>query len=1733
MKDLNFSTVMSYLQAIFAEAISWVLVTLHEASSGVLALLTFLTLLVSFGVAWALQSTVNRSLKRKPDEAVSFWKLEFFTSLPGLIVLPFYLVWRMIRAVAGFLGDLKKKPEGDEASDGDDSAPKDRTAEDKEEEAPPVKPCHVASIGPSFVVGAFITVGLYVLVSLAEPVVASQLGLSPGYSPWEYIVLGSKLELAWYVPLDRHPYTQWLIVFGFWTVTWWWCARLMRLVWGGALGSNLISVGEYDEATESYAFTSNDGARSTLSVWPAWFAMTEFAKPDASYTRWARWLPAAAVPFLALCWASLGGELYRLTPGVFAVSLLTWFAWCLSLVLRGILPPEPVEIEEARPKASAKHGWPEVRHDMEDRLDLLTPVTSRNHRYVQSLWEGSSSSALSPLVCPLLLELVPDGHMSYMQRTVVELLTSRAYIHLEPPQESTELALRAEVDESPEDVSGMRSRNLIVLAPEGAGKSTLAVLSACNQCLVHTASTLIITRNQKESQRLEALAKRIITPSTLRWNIGVYTAGSRLSNDMASGILPDIVIADLAYLSTTVLEHPAEFSPFFRNLGLVIVEDVELYSGPVEVHAQLVFRRLSLRIGDMVGMDQRGTEAMPQMLILGSNAMHDMPSWIRALCSVDAVARYFGKSADEIQVREESEAAARGLDLDRDDIGDQVGASGDERPLFHSYYRLQDFKTSTGDGLRMTDVVDTCERLSVPWHYRRAGDSGRQLGRHTLLLKDEPRYFEPQAHRAAVVLLEGQWSDVERELDRLAWAGMGFSRIVGGEGDRSELDPMVAAFEHVAFITLVDSDQDMAFTQHDENAELSRMLQTLPRPVVRPPLGLTVHEHLAAELVSHWVEVADVVQVFGNAVSDKLRELADHDLLLTRERVNVAKLSNNFSDEVMVRALARALPRTDSVSPYMEGVAVDTVLPRPVSQVELASNSVVNLRDHTSLHVLDRVDASSSAFRYFPGAIFTNARGTYVVVGNAKPAEAAADDAQQLGDETAAMLASDIIVEPFQNDDISSPRRRYHFAPQAARKIQVAVSGEQTATVEAGCFGEREPLRIGERGMQLLFQPVTVRCAHYATFRLGPDFCEVRQRSLQTTSRRRAGMQETLSTEALFLYPEPTEPDNDGSDSLRLKLSEARLIVSAMRSVLPSMYRGAMDNLGVALFIPDDDEAAWGRGHTQSVPVDHVFRSNDAIVLYDLHEGGNGTARALHRDGLDLLLRLVRLMLERVLYHDRLLARYDYWADSEELFGLIRPDVVPELETELETELEDDDVRDVVDRTSDDASLMTAVAELSLLPMPDEAELSEWQERLLLVLAARHFDLEHPGEDEIDASEDPSLSVDVEAVAEAPERSEAEDRIAKQIKRDESRRHEVLAWLDAHLRPEGGAASSVTMGQYGSGLEQGEGDAFDIGRCWYSCDGSVTNLVWTKHRWRSPDGGEFALDYAVDRKTASVARTLNPQYEPLDLYMRAMLPREEVTGEEGDDTGPELVLDPPSAALAWIKDAEASVTKAELIDGEERDSAFLEVHQHLAVYAGQTWPALGPLEQRLSSKYNDGCRRDRARLITSFVQGIPTSAGTPVLTSPQSPVTMLMSRSGDLVSKALLLMLMAKRSGIPTGMFVSLEEGRCLPAVGMTPSGDIDINTWKLVSGKSVPPRIWAVLQPSGGMEDETGRARDAKGRFTTVDEPELVVPVDVSGTSSIGDVEIVKHESWLFLPFESVFEHWCRPGALPPGGNS
>lgn len=960
----------------------------------------------------------------------------------------------------------------------------------------PDAPLVVASLGPAFLMAGLATVVVYFTFRLAEP----YLGLRP--------VLPARLALP-----------AGFLALSIWTLVWSFLSLILRLVYGRDLGRNLVE---------------DHGNEEVLSLWRRWGGATSLAAPDRSYLEWAVWPVLAAAPLLSWAWLSLGDDSFRIRPSGVAVASVLWTSWALHLVLRGrVRLPAAVEEEEPVPETRA-NAWSEVLEHLQAEPE------PRETRAAEPLLFAEADPRTSGILSPLVAELLPPpGKLTLMQRSVLTKLALQGFVHVDPPVALDQLALAEGVSEVLEDRSGQRVRHQVVLAPEGQGKTSLILLAAANHALVHTRSTLVVVRSEEAAAVLAERFRRTLEPSLLRWNLRVRHPGAGLMNDLSQGILPDVVICGLRDLVVAVLDQPDTFAPFLRNVGLIVVDDVESFLGPVEAHAQLAFRRLTLRM----------TDSDPQFLVLGCDSMEETGQWAKTLCGIDAVVRSFSRPAREAREREAAEQAAAGVEVT------EKTSSGDGLPC-HRLYSLRDF-----GALSLEDLAAACERLAVPWHYRLCGDGRRDLGRGPLPLREEPSHHVTAPEDACVVLLDGAWSEVRREWKRLVRAGVRFSRFRGPGGE-----PLRRGGEEtIAFVTRTDPDVEAAFDPS--------FLESLPRPVLRPPTGLAVEPHLSADLVRHWTEVEDVLRVFGPAVAPLLARLAGEGLLLCEPRTDVDGLASEYVERVYVRALARAVP---------------SFLPPKVGQVEAASRDAIQIRDRTHLTVLAVADRASAHFLYYPGRIFKDARGTFVVVGR----------------------EGDILAEPLLADDISSPRRRC-----------------QIRTLPGVADGFLPPHRVllGQHSFQLALEPVEVRIEHVATYRLGPVDREVRQRTLTDPAARERSLGLALETVALVLIPNTAEEP-------RLTLAGARLFAAILRAVLPVIYRGAGESLQVGVY-------------------------EDRLYLFDAEPGGNGTTRAIYRDGIEPLLRLVRRMAERVTSLERLRALFDEWGDEDEIIAESRGEV--------------------------------------------------------------------------------------------------------------------------------------------------------------------------------------------------------------------------------------------------------------------------------------------------------------------------------------------------------------------------------------------------------------------------------------------------------------------------------------------
>lgn len=1540
--------------------------------------------LFAFSVAFAMQRRLNRAIIANPSQTVSLPIQEVRFSLPALVILaialPMRLFSALISAIGRWLGSLGRGGE-------EDSKEKDAPAEEKEDPS-----IVVASIGPSFLAAGLIVAVMFGVGWLVEPLLRYQLGLGQGAPAWQYLLLGSRPEMQWYMPLGRFPYLNLLGVSALWFGVWWWAARIVRLVYGSELGANLAARVEH---------------QNVLASWRDWFGASKLFKTDDSYRGWAPWLLVAAVPFLAWGLGMISGDPYRMNGSFFAVSVILWLSWAIHLTLSGhwyMAEPEVEEVPEAEPDPGK--GWPDILADLKARLQVDEPYTFEPPRAVAPI-RPAARAAASGLISQLLAEIYPtvagdappgDAEpqkigLTHMQQTVLETLSKQAYVHVDPPSSAASLELGRVSGAAVEDESGLRHRNQIILAPDGSGKTTLAMLAACNHALTHTRSTLVVTRDEASAERFSELLRATLEPSTLRWTLRIKQANAGLISDLSQGIIPDVIVTSLRQLVVSILDEPQLYAPFLKTLGLIIIDDAETFCGPVEVHMQLAFRRLTLRVRELLGTRQLGEESAPATLILSTDSMHNTAAWLKSLCGIDAVTRTF----------------------DYDDFGDMQGGAasgtdaleGAEPGRYHLFYQLSDFSTQTGDGVSVADLIGSCERLGIAWHYHRCGDASRRQGRSNLKLAQEPQYDVDSPLDACVLFLEGHISTVRREIRHLSRAGLRYEPAKG--------EPQLAGPVPIAFISIVDPDERMALTELNPNSSLAEIVRTLPRPVVRAPFGQAVEAHLASDLVDTWLEVADILDTFGNTAVHTLARLAESGLLLHESRTGLDALQNGYQTNLFVRVPLKAVADTTAG----DAAGARLLLPPRVAQVERPPGLTVAVRDRTNLTILEQTDQISARHIYYPGRIFQSAKGRYVVVSRAGEAVGASR-------KNSAVSAHDILVEPYLNDEISSPRRRTYVRPMRADEMLPGAVAPLGANEKSGENDlDAEPLFIGDFPLAVSLGPVQCRTVHRATFRLDAHHYEVRQRILFDAGDRQVEP-DILHTVALGIFPNPALEVVDEPDCPRLQLRDARLVAATMRALLPSIYRGSDSDIQVALHIRDPN----------ALP-EHELGADEGFYLYDPHLGGNGSAHAIHRDGVELLLRFCRIYLERVLYHDRLRARYDFWADEDELLGRRR--VGPA-------------------RSRDDIYY---------------EDLSERE-------------------------------------------------------RDQFARKRALAWLDSRLRPEGSSSGGKRRAQFGVGSEEGEGDIFDLGRCWFSADGRVTDLVWTRHRWMldaprvlgdsagARASEEAMCDIGIGRDIAARARVYDADTPQLQAHLVALKKQLE---------NPAFLLDDHSVwgtpTMVWQVDANSTAatgSDAALL----QQPATLAFQKLAAAVVCDNFAMLAPLAELLAERSGVSAQSDDeelrryqlARFLADFVQGIPFAPEE----DPKKifgPVHTLLYRLGNMESQSLLLAILLRQVGIDSGLFLHPESGSiyCAAALPADPSADA-IARWRTRFADPERRFIWAELEPQPGS---TGEATQAFVPIAT----DVYAPLASIDNVPAGEGEQGK---WVFVPLAAA---WLRLGVI------
>ena len=367
-----------------------------------------------------------------------------------------------------------------------------------------------------------------------------------------------------------------------------------------------------------------------------------------------------------------------------------------------------------------------------------------------------------------------------------------------------------------------------------------------------------------------------------------------------------------------------------------------------------------------------------------------------------------------------------------------------------------------------------------------------------------------------------------------------------------------------------------------------------------------------------------------------------------------------------------------------------------------------------------------------------------------------------------------------------------------------------------------------------------------------------------------------------------------------------------------------------------------------------------------------------------------------------------------------------------------------------------------------------------------------------------------------------EQQLAELEQQHRATRRGLLEWLDSRLRPEGGDEIERLVGP-SNDSEQGEGDAIDLGRIWYSRTRAVTDLLWTKHRWRRPTGSEVAIDIGFDRETAKDARAIGigpppERIEPAGLQAVRFLAHS--AEESTEPTG-----DAPDEAKS-----DAARSEMRLAVSRPPDEAVRQLAARAAALALPTAVSRLPLTRLVSDlppRLAIRSDRDLVEELTRFVQTIPLSVEPE--SRLRSPVATLLFRNGDELSKALLLALLLEQRDIQTGLFLSSVEGRVLVGAALPEPFDATAPSVPAESGAELPDDP-AVQQLSAWCEAWWGTSpreseefpsvwaeRDLRpplgGAGGTAGLRQLYVPITVTGQGSAGRATVRAPESWAFLP--------------------
>lgn len=1138
---------MSLLDTVFWLAVQWV----ADLERTAVLLMWFAWMTALIVRAFMLQRMmVNevRSARQQGREPTSLWRLEL-RRFSHLLVPPLWIrhVWQQWKQ-----GRASEAEAAQEAI-----APQEWL---------------VPSIGPAYFIAANAVLVCYIVAEWLKLLLGPALSLPSKNHAWNALLFGESLYGGPLLTMRGLPSLAFALSALFWTALWVSIAFFVRLGFGGSLMVHGASA---------------DAVRhSKLRLWREKLGMRQLVGADETFKKWAAWAAGALLLISLLSTVLVLADRMPLTPQAYVVGVIVTLGWGLHLLLRGNahVVEDVLTLPEER-RVPPVPGWDAVYGFLqhEHGLHPLLPVEERAvGRFRFATKEETAQVRISPLIPQEFLVGGEALKLTQMQAHVLAALEGRS---AENPTEVAAPKHGFSVAKTIDAHQAHVATNLYVASPEGTGKSLLAALSALNHVLLHAQSVLIVCASDVDAQRMIDGLRAQTERTSLRWSVQVRLAGDDLLRESLDGTVPDIVVCTLDWLALSYLAHAQNMNRLTETLGLIVVEDADAYHGAMAAHAQLSFARLNLLLsrslravsGDILGGDS------VSMLVLSSLTQENYLKAAEGLVKRSLTPMYFLPNGVDATDSKEKASGAEPAEQASDDAqpGDSRSGVSERGSTEQAYvFDFGSFLNARDENIGFLDLVDACEACGVPWTYWRA-DAGREertrVRRH---LPTPPRFQRHDPAEAAVVFVEGRFTHVQREFDRLTCAGRKFLQSPV-EGERC-----------VALIRIVDREEQMAFDVRDGGGSLTHLLERLPMPVVHLPAPEVSEAHLSSELTQRPLELQEILTCFGAESLTRIYALAKRGRITVESRLALASGDRQFQEEVFVRARARAV--LDKAAGQLEIDGIPLLQPPP-SQVRHVVADPVTIFDRVSLLEIDEVDPLKAVFAYYPGAIIQRAHGALLVTSLPDSTDA---DVWRDGDSVR------VDVEPFSEDWSSCPERTLLATPDAPLDFELR--------------------HLGERPLKLALSALAFQGVHHATRYVDPESFALKQRRRfgRPTDDGNAldeGHAYTVhnATQSLLIDVGTLTQEADSD----LHAGIEALFISAVRMSLGLVFSSDDGALDVSLIRLANDETTY-------------------LAFFELAVGGTGAIQALERDGVGSVLRLARLIMERVLSHERLLMRY-------------------------------------------------------------------------------------------------------------------------------------------------------------------------------------------------------------------------------------------------------------------------------------------------------------------------------------------------------------------------------------------------------------------------------------------------------------------------------------------------------------